>query len=152
MVIVGYENGSVGVWDLRNPSALLCSHKLFPEPVLALDCSPDFQDAAAGGANTNLLTMSLKLAEATIKVRKSVEIANEGLGALKVRPDGKILATGGWDGRIRIWKWKKCTPLTILKYHTREVADLDFDTCGNLRLVSGSRDNTLCLWTVYPPP
>ena len=34
-----------------------------------------------------------------------------------VRPDTKLLATGGWDRRVRVWQWGKWKPLAVLRYH-----------------------------------
>lgn len=150
IALIGYENGSIAAWDTRFPSKPICLAPLFPEPILSLDTSPDKTNAIAGGANTNLVRVALRLSEGEIKVKRVLEVLKEGSGTVRFRQDGKIFATGGWDGKIRIWKWKSCAPLAVLKYHTKEVAELDFGT-KDLCLVSASRDATLCLWSLFPP-
>ncbi|GMH43192.1 hypothetical protein BSKO_11114 [Bryopsis sp. KO-2023] len=150
-ILVGYENGNIAGWDLNAPSKPICSRNLFPEPILAFDCAPDGKRAIVGGANKSLVSTSLNLQEGSIKIRKNMTVVNEGVGSMSIRSsDGKILATGGWDGKIRIWKWSACTPLAVLKYHRKEVASLDFDTKGESLLAAGSRDGTVSLWSIYP--
>ena len=67
-----------------------------------------------------------------------------------VRPDTKLLATGGWDRRVRVWQWGKWKPLAVLRYHTGTVNAVCFSPCSRW-LASASNDRTVAIWSIYPP-
>lgn len=50
-----------------------------------------------------------------IGIRHEIELRKQGIGDAVVWPDGKLLATGGWDGRVRIYKYRSGRALAILK-------------------------------------
>ena len=60
-------------------------------------------------------------------------------------PDGRTLATGGFDKTIRIWDVHKGIHLQTHNGHTDLVYALDFNADGST-LASGSRDGTVLLW------
>ncbi|KAH7913292.1 WD40-repeat-containing domain protein [Hygrophoropsis aurantiaca] len=61
-------------------------------------------------------------------------------------PDGKHLATGAQDYKIRIWNIEQQTIVTECAGHQGEINSLTFSSDGYL-LVSGSSDSTVCIWT-----
>lgn len=73
-----------------------------------------------------------------------------GIADVAVRGDGRIAATAGWDGKVRLFSCRRRVPLGILRYHTRQVSAVAFspDCC---LLASGGRDAMVALWSVYPP-
>jgi WD40 repeat protein/serine/threonine protein kinase len=67
--------------------------------------------------------------------------------ALAYSPDGKQLASGSWDGTVRLWNMEKGREAFVLKAHTKEVSAVAFSPDGK-RLASGSQDSTVRLWDI----
>jgi WD40 repeat protein len=49
-----------------------------------------------------------------------------GQQSLRVRSDGRIFATGGWDSRVRIYSSKTLKEVAVLKWHKEGVYAVDF--------------------------
>jgi WD40 repeat protein len=45
---------------------------------------------------------------------------------VRISSSGKLLATGGDDGYLRLWQFPTLKPLRDLKAHEKEVDDVDF--------------------------
>lgn len=67
------------------------------------------------------------------------------VGAIAFHPDGEILASGGYDKTIILWKVETGEKLTTLQGHQNWVTALSFNKDGTL-LASGSYDETVILW------
>jgi len=65
--------------------------------------------------------------------------------AVAAHPRLSVFASGGLDGRVRLWDLRGARPLVAVSGHRRPVTALQFDAAGD-RLVSGSLDGTLRLW------
>lgn len=57
------------------------------------------------------------------------------------------MATGGTDGRVKLWKFPQLHKLHDLDAHGKEIDDLDFSPDGSL-LVSIAKDGKAFLWNV----
>lgn len=64
---------------------------------------------------------------------------------VRVSLHGKIMATGGTDGKVRLWKFPQLHKLYDLDAHEKEIDDLDFSPDSNL-LVSIAKDGKALLW------
>lgn len=72
--------------------------KIFPQTVTCLDYSFETHSVALGGPRTDLvLIRNLFDDEQRLTVRTCV--ANEGFSELCFSPSGRLLVTGGWDGK-----------------------------------------------------
>jgi glucose repression regulatory protein TUP1 len=88
--------------------------------------------------------------------RKVCELQDENVqdkdGDLYIRsvcfsPDGKLLATGAEDKKIRVWDIESKRIRTIFDGHEQDIYSLDFSRTGRL-IASGSGDKTVRLWDI----
>lgn len=87
-----------------------------------------------------------------LQLQESVKLVNPGVSQLCIRSDGKLLASAGWDHRVRIFGWKKLRPLAVLQYHTDMVLSVAFSDPLDPRqrlLAAGSKDQRISLWSIY---
>ncbi|QUC15976.1 uncharacterized protein UV8b_00217 [Ustilaginoidea virens] len=97
--------------------------------------------AAAGSQGASLLSQAL-LDEARgnrrteppdsccREPRKVVNTRHAGQQSLQVRSDGGILATAGWDSKVRIYSCKTLKELAVLKWHKQGAYALAFSDVG----------------------
>ena len=174
-LLAGWEDGSLCAYDLRSANsgsetAPACSRKLHSEPVLAIDVDAACRAVVTGGADRAVRVVALRAADAGEGAASAsafgadvaelpIPVTNEasgagGIASIRVRPDGKILASGGWDRRVRLWQWgggkrgAKHKPLAVLREHTGTVHAVDFSACSRW-LASASEDKTVALWGLY---
>ncbi|XP_037297812.1 prolactin regulatory element-binding protein isoform X2 [Manduca sexta] len=63
--------------------------------------------------------------------------------------NGKLMATGGFDTKVRVWSFPKMELLYVLEKHTKELDDLDFSPCDS-KLISIGKDGLACVWSTAP--
>ena len=74
------------------------------------------------------------------KPLKVAQTKHSGQQSLRVRSDGKILATAGWDSRVRVYSTKTLNELAVLKWHKEgcyAVAFAEIDPPPSLRSDDG---------------
>jgi WD40 repeat protein len=57
---------------------------------------------------------------------KTINTKHSGQQSLRVRSDGRLFATGGWDSRIRVYSCKTLKEVAALKWHKEGVYAIDF--------------------------
>ena len=62
-------------------------------------------------------------------------------------PDGKRLATGGWDRQVKLWDMATWREIATLKGHAEGIWAVAFSPDGKT-LVTGGEDDTAKLWDV----
>ena len=110
------------------------------------DCAVSIVGLASNGAEQEPFGSTTQLSIPAT----SEAMGSGGISSLALRPDGKLLAAGGWDRRVRVWQARKWKPLAVLKQHTNTVNAVDFSMCSRW-LASAANDRTVALWSLFPP-
>ncbi|KIW90754.1 uncharacterized protein Z519_08537 [Cladophialophora bantiana CBS 173.52] len=139
VLIAGYEDGRVTVHayqgDLSHPNGwsgawqrVACS-KAHTQPILSIATLPSKTHFLTSSADALISKFCLPFflgdlqQEAKeekpeeLQTEKSINTKHAGQQGLSVRSDGKIFATAGWDGRVRVYSCKTMKELAVLKWH-----------------------------------
>ncbi|GAM17095.1 hypothetical protein SAMD00019534_002700 [Acytostelium subglobosum LB1] len=141
----GFENGGMCLWDLSNPQQCLAMSKLSTEPLLSFALNGDC--GVSGSGDDRIVEFKINYESRQFDKIVDHKLNNNGIADVKIRDDGKIFATAGWDRRVRIFNARKHTPLAILKYHTESIYSIDFNRQNVL--ASASKDLKIALWSIY---
>ncbi|PRP73851.1 hypothetical protein PROFUN_10221 [Planoprotostelium fungivorum] len=126
-----FESADVLIWSVR-ANQLMFQFKNHIDP-------------AQGSAGSNIAVSKLDMGSSSHETEKDIQVNHKGIGAIRIRPDKKLFATGGWDRRLRIYNMRNLKPLAILKAHTSSINCIDFHPLSNL-IASGGNDTkrSLC--------
>lgn len=144
----GYEDGTVAVWDADKPDSPIMSSRLHSEPIMALTIDSQGKGGVSGSAEDILALFSINWDKYELHKQADIPLKKPGVAALALRHDGKVLASAGWDGKVRLFHGKTQKPLAVLQYHRSGVQDVCFDRKSNL-LASASKEGSIALWSVF---
>ncbi|XP_030274162.1 guanine nucleotide-binding protein subunit beta-like protein 1 isoform X2 [Sparus aurata] len=150
LLLAGYEDGSLLLWDVTQRSKL-SQAKAHPEPVMCLTFDTKRLRGISGSSEKKLSSWMLDR-QNNLQLQDCVTMVNPGVSQLCIRGDGKLLASAGWDHRVRVFGWKKLRPLAVLQYHTdmvQSVAFSDHQDPKQRLLAAGSKDQRISLWSIY---
>ncbi|KAI9721931.1 MAG: hypothetical protein M1812_001888 [Candelaria pacifica] len=122
-VAAGYESGHTALFQRNHKDGnweRLYACQPHTQPVLSLDLSSPFQCYFTSSADAIIAKHRVPAALEASDVTRPLQLAqtrHSGQQGLEVRSDGKIFATAGWDGRVRIYASRTTTELAVLKWH-----------------------------------
>ncbi|KAI8638890.1 WD40-repeat-containing domain protein [Parasitella parasitica] len=138
-VLSAYESGSIALWEIKESKpVLIWQRKEHQEP----DSSRIF--AISSSVDNQICKHSLTTGD----VINKITIKKSGIMAVKIRPDNKVFALGGCDGRIRLFSVKSMKALAVLSYHKDTVYGVNFSQTGNW-LICASQDHRISLWSIF---
>jgi len=103
--------------------------------------------ALAGAAGTLLFGGCGNSRQRTTCNRNIGDAHKRGVSSLAIDPGGTLLASGGSDALIKLWRLPDGALLSTLTGHTQDVVALAISPDGTL-LASGSADSTVKLWSL----
>ena len=136
VLVFGVESGK--------PVATLADH---PGPVNALRFRPDGKTLiAAGGRPGQFGALTIWDLERNAR-RHDLRGHADTILAADLAPDGRTLATGGYDGLVMLWDIEQGNPIRTLKEHTDAVYAVAFAPDGRT-LASAGADRSVKLWNL----
>ncbi|KAI1901080.1 hypothetical protein AGOR_G00056450 [Albula goreensis] len=151
LLLAGYEDGWVSLWDVTQRSTLSSLQAHPQQPVMCFDFDPSGLRGVSGSSERTLSSWTLD-GQQSLQLQESVQLVNPGISLLRIRQDRKMLASAGWDHRIRLFGWKKLKPLAVLQHHTDSVLCVAFSDHQDPRhrvMAAGSKDQRISVWSVY---
>lgn len=162
IVVAGYDNGTVSLYKCDGAAfSLYLTLQLFPQSVLDLNLTKDkdsLKVVACGAGNELKMATIVSLDDYTVI---SQPVSDHGIGSIDVDGDGLVIASGGWDARLRFFSSKSLTSLGVQTLHQDSVNVVRFlrfprglQGCQrpgqrfDQLLVSGSKDSSIILWDV----
>lgn len=175
LIAAGYESGHVALWRHNpnsSPQTWQTTYLSQPhsQPVLSIAIAP--HTACFFSSSADAVVARHPLPESSTEP-KSVQTRHAGQQALAVRSDGRVFATAGWDGRVRVYAARGMGELAVLKWHREgcyaaafaEMLDEEGGEDGGKALTvaqqrvarvrathwlaAGSKDGKVSLWDVY---
>ncbi|PGH02410.1 hypothetical protein AJ79_07642 [Helicocarpus griseus UAMH5409] len=133
-LVSGYEDGRVMTHIQKSPKSLekatvnqespwtwerIYINRPHSQPVLSLALSPvgrkeDDRFFLSSSADAILAKHAITTSKSPLKV---VNTKHAGQQGMRIRNDGKIFATAGWDCRVRVYSFKSMKELAVLKWH-----------------------------------
>ncbi|KAL4784223.1 WD40-repeat-containing domain protein [Aspergillus varians] len=90
------------------------------QPVLSIDLAPSREYFLSSSADAVLAKHPIpRFGRSNTRETplKSVNTKHAGQQGIRVRSDGKVFATAGWDSRVRVYSCKTMKELAVLKWH-----------------------------------
>ncbi|MDB6003641.1 MAG: translocation protein TolB [Prosthecobacter sp.] len=141
--------GRYGEVELLNPVTRAVVRKLtgFKGKANAVAFSPDGATVYAAGGEAGIVGIVKSWKTSDGASLQSFEGHLDAAYALAISPDGKMIATGAYDQKIRLWDAATGKELAMLKGHNGVVNGLSFRPDGKV-LASASADRTVKLWSI----
>lgn len=140
-LLAGFENGYVSVHrlDAAGEWTMTYRSQAHSQPVLSLDVHPSKEYFITSSADSILAKHPIPTARQAVPVPpstggrpaeatsakleewqhplKTVNTKHSGQQSLRIRSDGKIFATAGWDSNVRVYSCKTLKELAVLQWH-----------------------------------
>lgn len=150
-VLAGYESGDVILFHFLSGSQL--SNIQLREYITSIAFDSVTGRGVCGNSSNQLQVFTIEK-EHSIKLKCEISLKNAGCNVVRLRPDRKILACGGWDGNLRLFSWKSLRLLVGLNQHNNSITDVIFsgqivpEWNSNIMSVAGG-DGSISLWNLY---
>ncbi|OWR45768.1 guanine nucleotide-binding protein subunit beta-like protein 1 [Danaus plexippus] len=151
-LLVGYEAGWLLLWDLNTSQ---CIGKMqTKECPMSVDFHIEQQRGIIGNASDVIQIFSISKKDFSLTHKMDVGIKNPGINKVSTRSDGRVFASGGWDGHIRIFSWFSLRQLVVLTEHRQAVQEVVYSdqkvSYWNANIMAaGGLDGAITLWDLY---
>jgi WD40 repeat protein len=141
-IVTGGADRRVKVWDVAAAKEIVAIDEQ-PAPVAAVAFRPDGKEIAVGGVD-----QTIALYDAAGKLERRWTAHSTSVNCLAYSPSGRLLASGGNDGLVKVWTVgdPKAEPI-VLAGHGGPVSAVAFRK-DNLHVASGGADHLVKLWKI----
>lgn len=170
LLAVAYENGAVALFTLDVSAVdrdsqrqdgkwrclkVWCLHR---DAVLSVIINTEHQEIYSCGIDSRFIRYLYKLRGEPEDISPSepdykiVETKHSGQQCMRMRSDGKLLGTAGWDSYARIYTVPKAKQVAVLSCHKGAVNSIAFrdQQAGIDNLIAlGGKDAKISLWNLY---
>jgi len=140
------EEGAIRIWDLRSRESI---KTMFDGGgwVECLAFSPDSKLLVSEGwGDLGFQVWDVESGQRVATLNEHIEPVGDNHSVL-FSPDGKLLATAGYDSKVILWSSRTWEPVRTLLGHSAILMDLSFSPDGR-RLASSGIDNLCKVWDV----
>jgi WD40 repeat protein len=130
------------LWDIANREPLWNYGETDMLRVLSVDYDPTGETIACGTLSNGVMIVNAKTGQRIKHLPLPVPV-----GDVAFSPDGRWLAAGSDDNKIRLWRTSDYELEKTLEGHTGYVNGVTFSPDGRL-LVSGSHDKQVGIWDI----
>ncbi|TDZ14757.1 ASTRA-associated protein 1 [Colletotrichum orbiculare MAFF 240422] len=127
-LVAAYENGLATVLQLANGGtwSTVYASSVHSQPILSLDVGADQKYFLTSGADAVVAkhpipvpgpNSAVLLDQPVQQPLKIVNTKHSGQQGLRMRDDGRIFATAGWDSTVRVYSSKTLKEVATLKWH-----------------------------------
>ncbi len=149
-LISGDDGGTVAIWNLTMPQQPIATYST-NNSVYAVAASPNQSQIASGDKNRKVQLRrweSISNSQQELHADLSNFDSHSGyVFCLKFSPDGRMLASGSADRRIRLWNTDTGKIIYTFDGHQESVTAIEFMPNGKI-LVSASADRTIRFWDI----
>jgi WD40 repeat protein len=135
------EKEFISIWD-ANTGKLVTKLKGHTEQVRCLAWTPDGTTLISGSNDYTIRTWNT-----TTWQQIAVSTADEGVSAIAISSNGRILASASWIYAVQLWDFQNGQPIGSPLQHTHFVNSMSFSTDGKL-LATACWDKNSYTWDI----
>ena len=135
--IIGNSNGNISIWNITT-SGLTRTLPAHQGSIYSISLSHGL---------IKIWDLATGLQSSTLPLLQTIQAHNNPILAVKISPDGKMIASGGWDKTIKLWNLQTGQLLKTFIGHEQLVSAIAFSPDSQI-LASGSKDSSIKLWNI----
>lgn len=159
-LLAGFEDGCASVHRLDTAGTWITTYRsrAHAQPVLSLDLHPSLECFFTSSADSIIAQHPIPTAQQSLTFPppsatttgpgpsrprerlqewehplKTINTRHSGQQSLKVRSDGRVFATAGWDSKIRVYSCKTLRELAVLQWHKVGAYAVSFAEVGQAK-------------------
>ena len=152
---MGHEGGQIRVFDMGHAAKPLASLKVHEDAVLSLDVNAAGTEMLSGGPDAYAKWTAMECDKARLRVAHTSVVPRPGVSCVSFRGDERVVATGGWDRRVRVFTTEKRggrLPIaTLWGAATGSLTGVEWSLDGKMLFATMDGGGGAMAWEIFPP-